>query len=215
MFKQTLLAFAALAFGSTGAIAAPQLHIIASPSATSEASSIQASVAPNLHAIFADFGALPPASSSDWPCFGGDSECSSIASGGLVIGAPAFTWSLVNCDAKAKRDTAPCGQLFWTYADNTNDTTDELIFSVVVTQGTNHILDITDDYGPNPFGSSVVSVFAELAFGTIGNHTGPGNGWCSVETVTCVNPHAGLANVAITTTVGMYSITQRFQINLQ
>ena len=65
------------------------------------------------------------------------------------------------------------------------------------------------------FGAGLIHFSGDIAFGTIGNHTGPGNGWCFVDTVTCVNPHAGLADVVITTTVGIYSATQKFQINLQ
>jgi hypothetical protein len=216
MFKQILLAFAALAFGSSSAIAASQFHFIANPSANSGASASPDSVlAPNLHGVIADFGVLPPASSGDWPCYGGDTDCASIASGGLVIGAPSFTWSLVNCDAKTKKDTSGCGQLFWIYEDDTNDTTDDLTLSVVVTQGKNYILDISQDNGPNTYGAGLIHFSGDIAFGTIGNHTGPGNGWCFVDTVTCVNPHAGLADVVITTTVGIYSATQKFQINLQ
>jgi hypothetical protein len=214
MFKQILLAFAALAFGTSSAIAAPQLHIFASPSANSAASSIQASVAANVHGIMADFGVLPPGG-GDWPCSGGNPGCTDIASGGLVIGSPSFTWPLANCDAKTKKDTSACGQLFWIYEDDTNDTADDLTFSVVVTQGKSYILDIFSDQGANPFGAGVVYVSADLAFGSIGNHTGPGNGYCAGSAVTCVNPKAGLANVVITTTVGPYSTTQKFQINLE
>jgi hypothetical protein len=213
MFKQILLAFTALAFGSSSAIAASHFYITANPMANSEASSIQASVTPNLHGIIADFGVLPP--SSDWPCYGGGGDCASIASGGLVIGAPNFTWSLANCDSKTKKETAGCGQLFWMYEDDTDDTTDDLTLSVVVTQGKNYILDISDDRGPNPYGAGVIYAYGNFAFGTMGNHTGPGNGWCSVDTVTCVNPKKGLANVVVTTTVGTYSVTQKFEINLQ
>jgi hypothetical protein len=214
MFKQILLVFAALAFGSSSAIAASHFHIVANPSPNSEASaSPDTALAPNLHPIIADFGA--PSPSGDWPCYAGSSNCADIASGGLVIGAPTFTWSLANCDAKAKKDTTPCGQIYWFYEDDTNDNTDHLVLSVVVTQGKNYILDISEDQGPNPYGASVVYAFGDFSFGTLGNHTGPGNGYCYVNTVTCANPHAGIANVVITTTVGIYSLTQRFQINLQ
>ena len=215
MSKQILLAFAALAFGSSNAIAASHFHIVASLSANSEASSTPAVVAANLHGIIADFGVLPPASSTDWPCYGGSPDCTSIASGGMVIGAPNFTWSLASCNSRTKKETAPCAQLFWMYEDDTNDTSDDLTFSVFVTQGKNYILAASEDYGTNPFGAGVISVAGDFAFGTQGNHTGPGNGWCFVDTVTCVGPKPGLANVVVTTSVGSYSVTQKFQINLQ
>jgi hypothetical protein len=215
MFKQILLAVAALAFGSSNAIAASQLHIGAYPSAHSEASPDVPSAGPGLHGIIAELGTLPP-DGDDWPCYAGGSECSSIASGGLVIGAPYFNWSLADCDSKTKKDTDTCGQIFWMYQDDTNDTTDDLVISIVVTQGEDYILDISEDFGPNPYGAGVMHISADVAFGTIGNHTGPGNGWCyTAHTVTCSNPKAGLANVAATTTVGSYSTTQKFQINLQ
>jgi hypothetical protein len=143
------------------------------------------------------------------------SSPASIASGGLAIGSPFFTWSLVNCDAKTLSDTDACGQLFWVYEDDTNDTSDDLTFSMVVTQSKNYILVISVNEGPNPFGAELVYVYDAVAFGTIGKHKSPGNGWCSTVEVTCVNPHAGLANVVITTSVGIYSATQKFQINLQ
>ena len=211
MFKQILLAFAALAFGSSSAIAAP--HIGAYPTAHSDTSPGIPSAGPGLYGIIADFGVLPPSDSGDWPCYAGGSECSTIAAGGLVIGAPNFYWSLAACDAKSDKDTSACGQLFWLYQDNTNDTTDDLVVSVEAMQGKNHILDLSYDFGANS-GAGTFYVWWDVAFGTIGEKTGPGNGWCEGET-TCSNPKAGLANVAITTSVGSYSVTQKFQINFQ
>ena len=99
------------------------------------------------------------------------------------------------------------------YQDDTSDTTDDLVLSVVVTQGKNYILQFSFDEGPNPCGAGVIYVYGDFGFGTRGNKVGPGNGSC--ETVTCSNPTAGLADVVITTTVGSYSATQEFQINFQ
>lgn len=212
MFKQVLLGFTALAFGGSTAIAASQMHVMASPSAKSAGPASEASLAPGLYGIIADFGAQPPPSGG-WPCSAGSADCGGIAPGGLVIGAPNFTWALSACDAKTTADTGTCTQVFWSYADSTNDNTDDLVISVVVTQGKSDILQFSQDLGPNPFGDSVVYVYGDVAFGTIGNRTGPGNGWC--ETVTCVNPRTGLAEVVITTTVGTYSATQRFQISFE
>jgi len=213
MFKQILLAFAALAFGSSSAIAAPQFHIGAYPTAHSDTSPGVPSAGPGLYAIMADFGVLPP-DIDDWPCYAGGSECSTIAAGGLVIGAPYFNWSLAACDAKSDKDTSACGQFFWLYQDDTNDTTDDLVIMVEVTQGkNNYIADFSYDFGANPYGAGTIYVWWDAAFGTRGEKTGPGNGWCTTQT--CSNPKAGLANVAITTSVGSYSVTQKFQINFQ
>jgi hypothetical protein len=217
MFKQVLLAFAALAFGSSSAIAASQFHIFANPSPHSKASPGIPSAGPGLYPILADFGLQPPGDDDEWPCYAGGPGCSSISAGGIVIGDPNFYWSLADCDAKTKKDTSACGQLFWMYYDNTNDTTDDLAISIVVTQGKDTILDLFQDFGPNPFGSGVIYVYGDVAFGTIGNKTGPYNGWCAAAgtAATCSNPKAGLANVALTTTVGGYSVTQKFQIDFE
>src|SRR5580698_9316239 len=167
-----------------------------------------------LEQLSSGFGVLPPVDSSgndEWPCFpnqnANGADCSQIAAGGVVIGAPAYTQSLANCDASAAG--APnCGQIFWFYEDDTGDGTDDLIVSIVVKQGTEYILDTGNfDFGPNPFpAGSVVVISDDVAFGTLGE-TGKNNGFCDGSKKTCVNPVAGIATVTVTTKVGASKIT--------
>jgi len=176
-----------------------------------------------LFQLASGFGVLAPVDGSgndEWPCFPGSgnpnaADCSTIATGGAVIGTPAFTWSYAACDASAAG--APnCGQIFWFYEDDTNDTTDHLIVSIVVKQGTNYILDTGNvDLGPNPFSpGSIVVIYDDTAFGTLGE-TGRGNGFCAGSKRVCANPLTGIATVVVTTKVGPSKISTRFNINLQ
>ncbi|HSZ61372.1 MAG TPA: hypothetical protein VK828_06225 [Terriglobales bacterium] len=167
----------------------------------------------SLEQLAAGFGVLPPHDSNgydEWPCFPDFSypnspDCSSIAPGGLVIGQLAYTHSLSACDANTS--SAPnCGQIFWFYEDDTGDTTDDLVVSVVVKQGLHYILDTgPTSFGPNPFADSVIVILDDTAFGTLGQ-SGPGNGFCYGSTETCVNPVKGPATMTITTTVGISTI---------
>jgi hypothetical protein len=164
------------------------------------------------------FGVLPPLDGSgadEWPCFGGSADCSTIAPGGVVIGAPAYTQSLAACDADSASSTN-CGQVFWFYEDDTGDNTDDLIVSIVVKQGLNYILDTGNfDFGPNPFpAGSVIIISDDVAFGTLGE-TGKNNGYCAGSKKVCSDPVAGVATVTVTTKVGASKITGKFNINLQ
>ena len=164
------------------------------------------------------FGVLPPLDGSgadEWPCFGGSADCSTIAPGGVVIGAPAYTQSLAACDADSASSTN-CGQVFWFYEDDTGDNTDDLIVSIVVKQGLNFILDTGNfDFGPNPFpAGSVIIISDDVAFGTLGE-TGKNNGYCAGSKKVCSDPVAGVATVTVTTKVGASKITGKFNINLQ
>lgn len=171
-----------------------------------------------LEKLSSGFGVLPPLDGSgndEWPCFGGGADCSSIATGGVVMGTPVYTQSLTACDASAAG--APnCGQIFWFYEDDTGDNTDDLVTSIVVKQGLNYILDTgTINHGINSAPKGAVVVFTlDTAFGTLGE-TGPGNGFCAGSFETCVNPKAGTAAVTITTTVGISTIQSKFSIFLQ
>ena len=175
-----------------------------------------------LFQLSSGFGALPPVDgggNDEWPCFpnanANGADCSTIAAGGVVIGAPAYTWSLTNCDGNTA--TSPnCGQVFWFYEDDTNDNTDHLIVSIVVKQGTSYILDTGNfDFGPNPFpAGSIVVISDDAAFGTLGA-TGKNNGFCAGSNKTCVNPVKGIATVTLTTKVGASKISTKFNINLQ
>jgi len=133
----------------------------------------------------------------------------------VVIGSPAYTWSLTSCDANAAG--APnCGQIFWFYEDDTGDNTDDLIVSIVVKQGLNYILDTGNfNFGPNPFApGSVIVISDDVAFGTLGE-TGKNNGFCAGSKKVCADPLAGIASVTITTRVGPSRIMSHFNINLQ
>ncbi|MGB8012981.1 MAG: hypothetical protein WCF68_15315 [Terriglobales bacterium] len=175
-----------------------------------------------LYQLSSGFGALPPLDANsdyEWPCFPNPAnpnyaDCSSIATGGVVIGTPAFTQSLTSCDDSTST-ISDCGQIFWFYEDDTGDTTDDLIVTIAVKQGKNYIMDVVYDFGPNPYpAGSVVIISDNTAFGTLGE-TGPGNGFCYYSTQTCVNPKAGLANATVTTTVGTSTIKSTFNIFLK
>ena len=176
-----------------------------------------------LEQLMSGFGVLPPVDGGDndeWPCFPGggnpnDADCASIAPGGVVLGSVAYSQSLANCDANTS--TSPnCGQIFWFYEDDTGNTTDNLVVSIVVKQGKNFVLDTGPfNFGPNPFpAGSVIVVSDDVAFGTLGE-TGPSNGYCAGSTESCINPVKGVANVTITTTVGTSTITSKFNMFLQ
>lgn len=177
-----------------------------------------------LEALSYGFGVLPPVDGSgndEWPCFpnqnANGADCSQIATGGVVIGAPAYTQSLSACDADTGSSTN-CGQVFWFYEDDTGDTTDDLVVSIVVKQGKNYIMDTgAFNFGPNPFGSTpgaVIVISDDTAFGTLAQ-TGPGNGYCAGSTETCVNPVKGVATVTVTTTVGISTIHSSFNMFLE
>jgi hypothetical protein len=180
------------------------------------------SEAKKLEQLSAGFGFLPPVDGSgndEWPCFpnqnANGADCSSIATGGVVIGTPAYTQSLADCDNSGSTYSS-CGQLFWFYEDDTGNNTDDLVISVVVKQGAKYILDTGSySFGPNPFpAGSVVVISDDTSFGTVGQ-TGPGNGNCAGSTETCVNPVKGAATVTITTTVGTSTIKATFNMFLE
>ena len=166
-----------------------------------------------LEELSSGFGVLPPVDGSgndEWPCFpnqnANGADCSSIATGGVVIGQPAFTQSFSACDADSDSSTN-CGQVFSFYEDDTGDNTDDLVVSIVVKQGKNYIMDTGPyNFGPNPFSPGTVIVISDdTAFGTLGQ-TGPGNGYCAGSTETCVNPVPGKATATFTITVGISTI---------
>jgi hypothetical protein len=177
----------------------------------------------DLFLLGSGFGALPPVDgggNDEWPCFSGSSDpnaadCSQISAGGVVIGTPAYTWSLASCNGNTSA-SPNCGQLFWFYEDDTGDSTDNLIVSLTVKQGTNFILATGNiDLGPNSFPpGSIVVIYDDTAFGTLGE-TGKNNGFCAGSKKTCANPLKGIATVNFTTKVGASKISGRFNINLQ
>lgn len=124
-----------------------------------------------------------------WPCFGGagtaQPDCETIdgnpsLSGSIVLGSPAYTWYLsantattqpYGCDATTTGDTYHmCTQANNFYEDDSGDTTDDLIFTIEVTQGSDIIYDSgIQDYGPNPYGAispaPVIIFYEDLVFG--------------------------------------------------
>jgi len=175
-----------------------------------------------LQQLSSGFGFLPPVDgggNDEWPCFpnqnANGADCSQISTGGVVIGAPAYTQSLSACNANTNTSTN-CGQVFWFYEDDTNDNTDDLVVSIVVKQGVDYILDSGPyNFGPNPFSPGTVIIISDdAAFGTLGQ-TGPGNGYCAGSTESCINPKPGIATVTITTTVGTSTIKSSFKMFLE
>jgi hypothetical protein len=179
-----------------------------------------------------------------WPCFGpgNNFDCASIGNPaitftGVAIGRPYFVWSLAACDgttngtqvpyvlgetwdaAAINGSYIPCGQITTFYQDYSNDNTDDLLWSAIVTQGGSVIADTgTQDWGPNPFNGELVVFYQDVNFGTLGDN-GPNNGNCvpgynypgsSIPTThpfiiaankTCVDPVTGPATIAVTTTL--------------
>ena len=176
-------------------------------------------LAPSLLFQLADgFGvAAPPDGSGNpqWPCFGGGTDCSTIAPGGVVIGTPAYTWSLSACDQN-NSNVPPCGWIFWFYEDDTGDNTSHLVVTVTAKQTTNYVINTGKiDFGPNPFpAGTVIIVSGNQGFGTMGQ-TGKNNGNCAGSNKTCVDPVAGLVNIQVTTQVGKNKASGKFNINLQ
>jgi hypothetical protein len=136
-------------------------------------------------------------------------------SGGVVVGFPSYVWKLRNpegttksnssgfgCDALVNGTTGPlvngptgpigtaykpCGQIATWYEDTTNDSTDDLLQRIVVTQGSTIIYDSgTVNYGPagpNVHYPVDVILNTDANFGVWpGAGTGPNNGNCSADT---------------------------------
>ncbi len=226
---------------------AKRIHVKAVPAKHSDASRgvvSDAALAPDLYALEAAFTAssYPTVNTSDgtelWPCFGGSSDCPVIGDPqiafpdtGVVVGGPAYVWSLPDCDGTTNGSSVggvptyvPCGQVETWYEDDSNDSTDELLYTVEVEQGTSVIYDSgTLDFGPNVFGGAVppydIVFSGDTNFGTLGQ-TGKNNGNCEADfnyplaaaanpgvtysvqaNKTCVNPVAGIATVTATTEI--------------
>lgn len=175
--------------------------------------------------LAAGFAALPPLdgnNNDEWPCepynpdANNDADCSSVAAGGLVIGTPAYTWSLADCDADTPTSTN-CGQVFWSYEDDTGDNTDDLVVSIAAKQGTAYLLDTGNiNLGVNTaaVGSTVV-LSHDTAFGTLGA-TGRNNGYCAGSNKVCSNPlTTAPITITVTTEVGRYKLMKSFKVVLQ
>lgn len=220
MLKNAMMTAAALVFSGSAALAAtPTLDdfgfkVHAYPIAKSDP--FRPTINPGLYPLNAQFGLLPTNynGTDQWPCYGGGTECPSIDSNGVVVGIPINAWSLSSCDNSSLPAT-PCGQIYFFYQDLTGDTTDHLILTVTVKQGTNFIFAKgPTDLGPDPYFNEVVVFSGDKAFGTQGQ-TGPGNGWCIGSHHTCVDPVAGPATGSVSMQVGHYHMGQTFKFNLQ
>jgi hypothetical protein len=198
-----------------------------------------------------------------WPCTGNSSstgpnpDCPTIGdpsvifpSNATAIGNPALVWQLNNvaasgngygCNALTNgtghlgSPYFPCGQVETWYEDDTNDSTDELLYSMVVTQGKGTIADSgVVDIGPNTAGGlappSDVLIYDPINFGYgpgDGPGTGPNNGDCTPDYnypltapanpgqeylvaagKTCVAPVAGAATITVTTALGAPEYTK-------
>jgi len=194
----------------------PPKHSLAGPNITGDGVLVP---------LAAGFAALPPQDGNgddEWPCqpnnpdADNDADCSGIAAGGLVIGTPAYTWSLADCDADTATSTN-CGQVFWSYEDDTGDNTDDLVVSIVAKQGTAFLLDTGNiNLGVNTaaVGSTVV-LSQDAAFGTLGA-TGKNNGYCAGSKRVCSNPlPTAPITITVTTEVGRYKLMKSFKIVLQ
>lgn len=190
-----------------------------------------------------------------WPCFGsaaGNPDCATIGSptitflaGGVALGAPAYVWLLsnpgsngygCNSDTNGTSTTSylPCGQTETFYEDDSGDSTDDLTYSIVVTQGANTLVDSgIVDFGPNTFGGLTppadVIIYGDQNFGTWpGAGSGPNNGNCTANfnyplasdppTVfpyiiqankTCKDPVAGAATLTAVTEVATPKYTKQ------
>lgn len=223
MFKKTSLSSAALLLASAAALAAspaqPGLVFKAHAVKTGQHISLHAPVIAGLYPLTAQFGLLPSKDENgqdEWPCFGGggNADCASISDGGVVVGVPNYTWSLASCDNNSGTAT-PCGQISFSYQDQTNDSTDHLLVTITVKQGDNFILaEGPVDMGPNPFAGQVVVLSGDTAFGTLGQ-SGRGNGWCAGTKHTCVDPVQGVATGMVLVQLGQYRMRERFVIYLQ
>jgi hypothetical protein len=206
----------------------------------------------NLYALWSAFAGGPEASYASpfntdgyeiWPCFGGgtaaNTDCPSIgnptqdfATTGVVVGAPFFTWPLSFCD-QTTTTALPCGQTETWYEDDSADTTDDLLYSIVAQQGTSYIVDSgqLDLVGPNPYGAYgnpgvVVIISGDQGFGTMGQ-TGVNNGNCFgnynypltsnsnpgvtyaiASGKTCVAPVSGLVTFTAITELGLPKYTK-------
>lgn len=228
----------------------PQVRAL--PSAPSTGARPETGPTANLYALTAAFTATAyPTVNSDgtdlWPCFGSNSvntDCPTIGNpsitfpnGGVALGVPSYVWSYTNCDG----DTAtslPCGQTETFYEDDSNDSTDDLIYEIVVTQGSNTVLDSgwVDFVGANPYGGLTppadVVIYGDSNFGTLGA-TGTNNGNCTADynyplasnpptaypyivaaNKTCVNPVPGTATLTAITELATPKYTKSTKVSV-
>jgi len=117
----------------------------------------------------------PPAT-GDWPCFGGGSNCASIAAGGLVIGVPVQVWP---------KSRSGCGQIYSTFQTTTATGTGNV--TVTVTQG-----------------SPAKTIFK--ISGSIGTVLGNTIEALNVSGVSFTGAVAGAATINVSTKIGLVTI---------
>lgn len=213
--------------------------------------SIEGATPANLYGLSQTFTAPSPSNNSDgspiWPCFGSNStnmDCPTIGnpmitfpSGGVAVGVPFYSWSLANCNQTSTSSPA-CGQTETWYEDDTPaTTTDDLTYSIVVTQIQSSVVKYiadsgTVDFGTNSFGGqtppAVIIVSGDSGFGTMGVATGPNNGNCVADinyplatdpppvgvfviaaNKTCVAPISGVVTLTATTEIATPKYTMQ------
>ncbi len=203
-----LFAFAQMAFAAEHQ---SKFHIAVVPRAhTAGAEVMPTGITANLYGLTAAFTATPSAlgwsTNSDgtdiWPCFGAataptpvatadeNPDCPTIGdpkvnfpAGGVALGVPSYEWSLANCNATST-SSASCGETETFYEDQTNDSTDDLLYELEATQGSTVLIDTgTIDFtgGGNPYGGLTppadVVIYGPTNFGDMGQ-TGKNNGNC-------------------------------------
>jgi hypothetical protein len=160
----------------------------------------------NLYALWQAMSATPSvegaSTNSDgtdiWPCFGLSTaaggptpDCPSIGdpsqvfpTGGVAVGVPAYLWSLSACNATSTSSPV-CGETETFYEDDSGDTSGDLTYSLVATEGTATLLDtgtidFTNGTG-NPYGGltppGVVIIYGPTNLGDMGQ-AGKNNGNC-------------------------------------
>jgi len=168
-----------------------------------------ANPAADLYALAQYFAATPQPFGTNtdgtelWPCFGSYSSASGTSSenpdcptigdpaqgfpvGGVVIGIPAYQFPLAACNATST-SAAACGNTETWYEDDTGDSTDDLTYLIVATQGSTTIADSgTVDFGPNALGNAgsipiQVIISGDQNFGTQGQTGGANNGNCEAD----------------------------------
>lgn len=165
----------------------------------------------DLHPVATYLGVAPPADGSgnaEWPCFtgGSDPDCSSIPAGGVVVGVPAYTWSLTGCTGQAS--SAPCAGInFWFEDDSTSSS--DISVALTVKQGTSYIYDFPKtSFGSNsPYTGYIIVFSADVAFGDF-------SGNCPKKVV-CVNPVAGTADITATVSIGTDSAVSKATFALE
>jgi len=159
---------------------------------------------------FADFAAFSNATNSDgsflWPCFGSyepssgtftgvpaNADCPTIGdpsvpfpSGGVVLGNADYLWTVADCNATAT-SSPDCADQESFITDNTQDITDDVWVSIVITQTAGTIYDSgTEVYGPDIFGQTVADYpliwidYNPQNLGTMGL-SGKNNGNCLAD----------------------------------